>query len=982
MTEMSDRRPNIFGLPPGVDFPATLVQGILDRHGDGPPENLARMTLFLNSARMLSSVRAAFDAKGARLLPKLRLVSDLALTPWPGLGPPAPALRRRLELAPLVGKLVGRLPQFAPGMAVFDLAESLARLMDEMQEEGVHPRALEARELVEDHAAHWERSLTFIRIVARYFEADSTLDLAGRQRRVIEALSTAWQAAPPSEPIIVAGSTGSRGATQLFMRTVARLPTGAVVLPGFDFDMTKTAWDSLATGTAPDEDHPQYRFRALTDALGATWRDVQPWTDTPAPDPARNRLLSLALRPAPVTDQWMAEGAALGVIARATERLALIEAPNPRAEALALALRLRQAAEDGTRAALITPDRTLARRVTAALDRWGILPDDSAGEPLNQSPTGRFLLQVAALLGRRLTSVQLLALLKHPITATGAGDRGTHLRLSRDLELDLRKDGPPFPDERALQRWAAARESAVRRPWADWLVASLGSAATVTEMTLSGVVETHLSLAGALAAGAGGSEEESELWRGEPGRLSRGVMAELRREASAGGTFGASDYAALLTNLLAAQNVRDAVSTHPLIAIRGTLEARAGDAELVLLAGLNDGTWPAVSPPDPWLSRQMRMKVGLTLPERQIGLSAHDFQQAAAAQQIVLSRALRDDEAETVPSRWLARITNLLDGLPAQGGPEALRVMRARGAMLLARAAAMEVPERSAPARRPAPRPPVEARPRTLAVTGISRLIRDPYSIYARHILRLFPLDPLNGTADARMRGETLHRIVERFVRGAPEGESIAAAEVRLLEVTDSILATDVPWPTAQRIWRARMARIAGNFVAAERRRAARGTPAILEKKGSIPLENGSLILTARPDRIDLLHDGRTHIYDYKSGDLPSKKRQKAFDKQLLLEAGMVERGAFPELGARQVEGVTHVRLGGDGEEATLLDEDGLYQETWQGLLKLAAIYADPRTGYTSRRAVFSSRETGDYDHLARFGEWDIDDPSLPVDVG
>jgi ATP-dependent helicase/nuclease subunit B len=973
----------LFGLPPGADFPAAFVDGLLARMQGTPPEALARVTVYLNTARMLAAVRAAFDARGPRLLPRLRLVTDLAGDPLLAVPPAVPPLRRRLELARLVGELVGRERAFAPGTPVFDLADSLAALLAEMQGEGVAPEALEAANLAENHAAHWERSLAFIRIVARYFAADAEPDAEARQRRVVEAMAERWARTAPADPVIVAGSTGSRGATQILIRAVASLPKGAVVLPGFDFDMPEFAWASLSAGPIPNEDHPQYRFLVLTRSLGLGADAVQRWIDAPAPDPARNRILSLSLRPAPVTDQWMAEGAALGQPAQATAGLTLIEAPTPRAEALAIALRLRKAAADGKRAHLVTPDRILARRVTAALDRWGILPDDSAGRPLVQSAPGRLLRHVAQLFGRRVSAGALIVLLKHPQTATGGEDRGPHLRFTRELELSLRRHGPAFPTEDALETWAGATGEADRIAWARWICTSLAGVEEAGERSLSACVETHLALVGRLSAGPAGTVAASELWRKEAGQLALTTMEGLRREASHGARFSPADYTDLVTALLSAASVRQTAAAHPLIAIRGTLEARVGGADVTILAGLNEGIWPAAPAPDPWLSRQMRLKAGLLLPERQIGLSAHDYQQAAGAAEVVLSRAARDDDAETVPSRWLARLTNLIAGLPDQGGPEALEAMRARGRDWLDLAAALERPGATVPpATRPSPRPPLHARPRDLAVTGISTLIRDPYAIYARHVLRLFPLDPLSGRPDARLRGEILHDIVEHFVRNRPPAETPAKAEARLLAMSDEILGAKVPWPSAQRIWRARIARIAAVFVAAEAIRAARGVPAVLEEKGSVPVENSGFTLTARPDRIDVLADGRVHIYDYKSGPPPSAKQQRSFDKQLLLEAAMAERGAFGAIGPCTVEGATYIQLGGDGREARVEISPESLGETWRSLARLIAAFDRRATGYTSRRAMFGAYSAGDYDHLARFGEWEMASPSSPEDVG
>lgn len=978
MFEPSDT-PRLFALPPGCDFPRHLVTGLIARMADTPPEAMARVTLYVNTRRMQRRVREVFDTQGARLLPRLRLITDLGSEPLPGLPPAIPPLRRRLELAQLVARLVEQQTDFAPGTAVYDLADSLAKLMDEMQGEGVPPEALDTPALAENHAAHWERSLRFIRLVSHYFAPDAPPDAETRQRKVVETLIARWQASPPTDPVIVAGSTGSRGTTALFMQAVARLPQGALVLPGFDFDMPEPLWGSLGRGHVPAEDHPQYRFCRLMRDLGLGPADVHKWDEASAHCPARNKLISLALRPAPVTDQWMTDGPNLKDLSTGCADMTLIEAPDPRAEATAIALILRHAAETGQRAALISPDRMLTRRVAAALDQWGILPDDSAGQPLALSAPGRFLRHIAGLFGRKPALDVLLTLLKHPLTATGA-DRGTHLRWTRELELHLRRHGPAFPDAGALIDWAGHNADQVA--WATWIGNWLSGIEDMPGKPLTDWVALHLDLAERIAAGPSGDRQTSELWKEAAGREAQRAMGELAREAPYGGTYAAAEYADLLGALLQAGSSRDARTVHPTIAIWGTLEARVQGADLVIMGSLNEGTWPEAPDPDPWLSRQMRLKAGLLLPERQIGLAAHDFQQAIAASSVVMSRARRDTEAETVPSRWLNRLTNLLDGLPGLGGPDLLQQMRDRGDGWLNLARALETPTPVDPAPRPAPRPPVATRPRKLPVTDIARLIRDPYAIYARRILRLRPLDPLRPQADARERGNVLHRIVEAFVKSHPEAETDDQARTRLMQIADQILTQEIPWPSARRLWRARLNRIAGTFVRAEAQRLALGMPLLLEEPGHIPLTGVAFTLTARPDRIDQLVDGQVHIFDYKSGAPPSEKQMKIFDKQLLLEAAMAERGAFATLGPRKVEGVTYIRLGGAGEEKTYDLADNLAGQTWDGLVRLITRYLTQEQGYVARRAMFETKFPGDYDHLARFGEWEMQDPPKPEDVG
>lgn len=968
--------PRLFGLPPGVDFPRTLVAGLRARLSAAPPEAMARVTLYLNTTRMRDRVRAAFQEAGPGFLPRLRLVTDLGTG-----GTPIPPLRRQLELARLVGELTARQQDFAPGTATFDLAGRLGELLDEMQSEGVSPEALEHPDLAENHAVHWERSLAFLRIIAPFFAPDAAGSAAGLQRRAAEKLAASWLADPPKDPVIVAGSTGSRGTTSLLMQAVATLPQGAIVLPGFDADMTAPAWASLTAGQVPDEDHPQYRYAGLLRRLDRQPRDVADWHAVPPVDRARNGLMSLALRPAPVTDQWLAEGRTVGAVAKATTGLSLIEAPSPRAEANAIALILRTAAEDGDSAVLMTPDRNLARRVTAALDRWGLLPDDSAGRPLHLSAPGRLIRHICALFGRVLTAEALLTILKHPLCATGAPDRGRHLLWTRELELHLRRHGPPFPKAADLLGWAEKRDDAACVAWVKWIGTWCEAGLSLAFGPVSAFSETLSALLDQVASGPDGHAADSELWQEEAGAQAFAVLAALRTEAVHGAPCAAGDFSALVAGLLQKEVVRSVSGSHPLIAIHGTREARELQADLVILGGLNDGVWPAAPAPDPWLSRQMRLKVGLTLPERQIGLAAHDFQIAAcAAPRVVLSRALRDDEAETVPSRWLDRLTNLIAGLGEEAG--ALADMRARGRHWLHLAETMEQPGVEPPAPRPAPRPPVDARPRELPVTAITRLIRDPYAVYARHILRLKRLDPLLPEPDARIRGQALHRIVEAFVRQRPEEESEQAAAERLLAITETVLAEEIPWPSAQRFWRARIERIAARFVQAEARRAAQGVPVLLEEEGRITLSASGFTLKARPDRIDQAEDGSLHIFDYKSGTPPSKSQRAAFEKQMPLEAAMAERGAFARLGPQPVSGVTFIQLGGEGAEVTTPRADLDLDAEWAALERLIGQYMRRTQGYAARRAVFKTDETGDYDHLSRFGEWQMSDPSEPQDVG
>ncbi|GHF02276.1 double-strand break repair protein AddB [Aliiroseovarius zhejiangensis] len=973
--------PRIFGTPLGVDFPRALVNGVVQRLTSHDPDALARVEMFVNTSRMQARTRALFDGQ-TRFLPRIRLITDLARDPALHDVPlPVAPLRRRLELRQLIAALLEKEPDLAPKAAAFDLADSLADLMDEMHSEGIHPHDLHTLD-VGEMSEHWARSLKFISLVEHYFDHD-TLDLPDvetRQRMVVEATIAKWRNEPPQHPILIAGSTGSRGATAMLMEAVARLPQGAVILPGFDYDLPRQSWAEL-DNVFSAQDHPQYRFAAFLKRCELSPSDLPHWTDDPPPEPERNRLVSLALRPAPVTDQWQVEGKVFKGVEAATQNLTLIETRTPRDEALAIAVVVRRAVEDRASIALITPDRNLTRQVAAALDRWRIAPDDSAGRPLALSAPGRLLRQTAQLLCEDTSGEALLALLKHPLTHSTAGTRGDHLRWTRDLELGVLRGRYAPPTAQALTDWAKKfSEEPARAKWASWVGDTFLNQGQPGEVSLTTLVRLHIELTERIARGCA-PDGAGALWEQAAGQNALETVSDLAENAEFGGNMTAAAYRDLFTSVLNAGVVRDPVTAHPGVMFWGTLEARVQGADRVILAGLNDGTWPELPGPDPWLNRKMRMDAGLLLPERRIGLSAHDFQQAIATREVFLTRATRDEDSETIPSRWLNRLCNLMGGM-SEAGQQALTEMRERGDHWVKLATQLDEPVQPVtPAPRPSPAPPVSARPTELSVTGVTKLIRDPYAIYADKVLHLRPLEPIRQTADARIRGTVLHEVFERYVAQLDPVSHPDDDTARLMTIAQEVLDEHVPWPATRILWLARIGRVADWFVNEERMRRTKAINLANEVWGEAIFDVIGFTLRAKADRIDQRPDGQLEIYDYKSGQPPTEKMQKHYDKQLLLEAVIARLGGFRDISAAPVASVAYIGLTPQ-ETKTMPLSDAEVDLVQAELLTLIRAYHSPDQGFTARRAVHKQRFDGDYDHLARFGEWDDSADPVKIRVG
>ncbi len=994
--------PRVFNIPMGTAFGAAFAQGLIARLDPADPLALARTTIYAPTRRGARTIAEALvAAAGGKpiLAPRVLTLGDIDSPEGAGAGLP-PAIHpteRLLTLTRLVRGMAQTAPHLAQEATAVALAGDLAQLLDQIHEERLSLDALEHL-TPEDHAEHWSKTLAFLDILRVAWPAHlaekGEMDPVARRVAVIERQVTLWAENPPSDPVIVAGSTGSKGISAELMVAVANLPQGAVILPGVDRHQDFKTFRDLRDGieTKGEPDHPQAGLSRLIQRLGGSEGamardDIPDWAGEAG---RRARFLSVAMRPAPVTDTWRQERERIAQEAPAAlDGVALIETETAQEEALAIAVAIREtlATPDRT-VALVTTDRNLGRRVSATLQRWGIRADDSGGVPLGLTPPGLFLSLLADEVfcgeqGMAGDPVRFLALLKNPLCKLGHG-AAEHLRHVRRIEmLALRADGrdhqPTGADLDAIEAVMTAHEA---QDTLDWLarlrmVLQPFHALRGQQIDFAAAIAMLREAAEAMAQTKDGTEA---LWAQANGEAALAFMEDLAAHADALGPVDSGAVPMLFGGLMAAKSARAPYGQHPRVAIYGTLEARTQRADRMILGGLNEDSWPRLPDPDPWMSRAMRQSFGLPSLERRLGLAAHDFQQAFSADDVILTRARKADGAPTVPSRWLQRIVTLLGTAPGKGyAPDVLARMKAAGTRYYQMALGLGQPEGQArPCDRPRAAPPVTARPRRLSVTEIETLIRDPYAIYARHVLRLYPVESLVPEPDARTRGEIMHGIVERFVRETkhvwPVGDPLALFEA----ITGDELDRIAGWPSYCAFYRARADRVGPWFVERETaRREGLQTPVLLEAKGTITFDVpgfGPFELRARVDRIDLTADATYTVYDYKGASGPSNDQvQVGYAQQLPLQGAMVAAGAF-DVPGRAVGGLEYIKLlGGSkaGEEVSIEEPETLVEKALPRLTHLLAAYGMEEQKYVSQAMPQTVIWEGDYDHLARVGEWE-----------
>lgn len=961
----------------GIDrrFADELAAGVLAEYGRDPLV-LADTLILVPTRRSVRALREAFlRATGGKptLLPRMAPLGDLDESDWEGLsGDDALALPAAIdgsEREALLTELVAAFkdddgqPIAQSAAQALKLARELASLLDELAIDGVPFDRLEA--LVEGNfATHWQRTLQFLAIIGEHWPkilaSRGQIDALDRRTRSIRAQAVRWCERPPATPVIAAGSTGSQPATRDLLATIARLPRGIVVLPGLDREIDEESWTKL------DPTHPQFGLRDLLRALDCTREEVGEWPGASG-DLARRQLIAELMRPGETTDAWQRpELAALDHVTRA-------DCATPHQEALAIALALREALEArGRTAALVTPDRDLARRVAAELRRWRIEIDDSAGQSLADTPPATLLRALIAAVDSGFAPIDLLALLKHPLCTLGLA-RAELLDATRRLDRKCLRGLKPESGIEALRRRVAecrfGRDDDRRRVID--LVERLREATAPLVTAMAEGASPHALLETSIAAAEACAPGDA-LWTGDAGEALADALARLAAAWTGRAPIAGGEWPALLATMLATETLRPRFGRHPRLAIWGPLEARLQRADLLVLGGLNEGTWPPSVETGPWINRPMRAALGLPQPERRIGLSAHDFAAALAAERVLLTRSEREGGAPTVPSRWLARLDALFGYDPHSPAPPPEYIQRGRRTYIAWAETFDDTDYRPWP--RPEPRPPLDARPKTLSLSNVEQWRRDPYGLYARKILDLRVLDPLEQELGAAERGEHLHDALDEFLKAHPQGALPADALQRFERMAERHLESVLAAPAERAFWWPRFQRLARWFIAAETARRAAGTKLLAsEIKGSIAL--GPLTIEARADRIDEIEPGGWEIIDYKTGRVPSPKELEGlFAPQLLLEAAIALHGNFEKLdGPARTVHLSYWQangLGDGGEIKEVKDGEALVPAMIALLHRMIEHFGHPGTPYTALPWPEFIPHFNDYAHLERVAEW------------
>ena len=997
---------SLFSIAPHTPFLPCLVEAVMDGRLLGGwdrsgPFWLSDVTIIVPTRRAKEKLAEAFaDHPGfSGLLPDLRTFGGEPADEEPFLppfeGPPLPrpasALRRRLTLSSLVAAWAhspaGREAFSTPPTAaeIFSMAESLGSLVDDLGIEERSPADIRALgdQLAPGLGDYWQQTLQFLDIALTAWPAwldDNGLrDPAALRGMRLDRQAEAAPFLYGERPVIAAGSTGSIPATARLLKAIAGLKRGAVVLPGLDLAMTPDMHEALLDPRTNPHGHPQYGLAQLLRFFGAGVGQV---TELCSSEHKRTPLVNLALAPTSRTALWSQQRFDQRALDEALAGVSIIQARNEDEEARAVALAARAALAANETVGIVTPDRNLARRIAAELKRFAIEVDDAAGTPLFHAPAGRLARQVLNFVTGGCAPVDLLALLRNRATTLHL-TRGAIVSLADDIDLGLLRGQRPAPGLAGLRAILAAHLSGKLKYPARKLIpergaeiAALFDALEAAIAPLTALLAEPAMTASALAAALGQAVNAIAPGAPLPGREEFAAWCDgLAQLAGEGHRFAPHGLEDVLATLMAGTDVRNHVPADQRadIAIWGQLEARLMSPDLLILCALNEDKWPGAADPGPWLSRGMRLEAGLEPPERQQGLAAHDFVQAMGNAKVVVAYADRIGSSPALPSRLVQRLDAFI-------GEEAAKSLRAAGAPWLAMARQLDAVAKVAPAQRPQPNPPAARRPRKLSVTEIETLMRSPYDLYAKHVLRLKPLDALGEDPDARERGTIVHAIFARFVEEKSDVADPHALD-RLMEIaTEEFSGLDAIGERRD-IWLRRFRTAAEQFLDFERERNGRVLERHAEVSGRWDFRlSEPFAITGQADRVDRLADGTLEILDFKTGSPPAPAAMKAFEApQLPVEALMAVNSGLKDIAPAPVSALTYIKIG-LGPEAfkpsNFALPDGMTvshvaDEVWRRMQLQIDFFLLRNNPMPARLLPLKTqRFAGAYDHLARTAEW------------
>ena len=962
----------IYNCPVGNDFLSNLIRVI---YGDdlsllNNPDVANNTIVYLPSSRLVKSLQDKIvESNNYKpiIMPQIKVLggdsyeSDYMSFNFGAIkNEPVNKTYRRFWLAGMIRNFYAKLPQpqnITMSMALKS-ADIVAKLFDDID---LYETDLDCiDELIKqlDLSAHWEINKTFIQYIKP--DWDNTLKQQGLQNIGSYKASTLSMLSEyiykQNKKVILAGLNPFYPALQRFMQSVADYDNGVVIINAYDGNLTQEQQQNVLK----DQTHPLHNIQKFVDSCNMNIQDFC------SENPKRQELFTQAFLPAKDTKQWKNNPPSKDGF----NNIKFIEAEDSFNEAMVIALMMRHALEkEDETTAFITDDRNLARLVASNLKRWNISIDDSSGMPLHQTPPAVFMRLVANLISEDFSAVSLVDLFKHPFCYSG-DNRGDFLQKSRlfeklvlrqivgNISLENMNDFIYEQIDNEFNKELDKQKAEELIEFIDSFKQKISPLKNKSNNDFKTMIESHINTCENLSSA-------DKLWAGDDGNALNKIIGDIYENCNQYEPNDINDYASAFTNLIVGESVRSTLGFHPRLYIWGLMEGRLQQVDNVIIGGMLENTMPAKIISSPFLSSTIVEKMGLPSLDSSVGLTAHDLISCCNAKTIKFTKANIESNSQTIPSRWWLRFEAVAKACNIKILQD--YYVNIANNIDFYNEEKLEISE-------PKPTPPLASRPKSLSVTNITKWYNDPYQIYARYILKLFPVGGLDVQGQANINGNIVHKILEVFYKQYGTHKKLnelSSADIKnnLTEIAIAEYDKYTNIVEAQSVWLPRFLNALPNLSQAIKKDNEATDSYIVEEKISFDLttqQNNNFNFYGRADRIDILQDGSLRIIDYKTGSLPNKTN--------------VRSGQEPQLGLtayalknknKNISDLNYWEIKKDFKLTTNVDgkNEEIPEISYEKLCEQVDLYSDINTPYYYEKANSSYN---DYEHLFRQNEWGL----------
>ncbi len=920
-------KPNVFNIPANYHFFESLFDLAEKKFGEQLPE----VKFFLPNRRSCREFREIFLAKKSTFLPQIKAISDISYEDFFDFLPNQTAkdeIDELLQINVLQGldylfflsKEIQKQSVFGEDLDfehAFKIALNLQNLFDEIEREEIDLSKLNE---IDDSNLSQHRLLTLDFLKNFHVKIKNSLlkknifFASASQNFIIQKFVSLLENQGSKAPIVIAGSTGSVSFSAKLIRAISQ--KNYVVLYG------------ATNENFTEENHPQFFLNRLIQFLKIEKKTITQIAEEKfcLSSNTRQNLISLMVLPSAETLKWQEIYKHLDIEKTAqdlTKNFRLIEAKNEIEEAKIIKLILHEALQNNKTTALITNNDKLASLVKLELTQDNLPFNDARNLSIFNSHLVNFLLLILELIESDFNSHSLLAILKNPLCS-----HSKDKEILADFEIKILRQDRANSGLDGIKK--KLKDEEVLREFFNKFCFELVSGSHTLASHTASLIKTAENLS---------KKTWSQLLEQEPAQIELFEFFEkLKTQQIA---LDKKNLLSLFKNLLSQVSYFEKSDAGAPIQILSTIEARLLNYDLVVIASLNEGDFPQIESEN-WLGKKIKKDLGIDRTLKKVGQSAYDFCNYLSNESVVLTRCKSSNGAVLIESPFLLKFKTICQkiGVSLDCGEKYFA--------LLAKQNSSES-RQIEPAN---PKPKIEIRPKKISVTEISKLLSSPYDIYAKKILQLEELEKIDFEPSYAEFGSFIHEALEEFVKNPKDANFFKKAE----EIFEKYFL----FSEAKLIWWPKFENIFADFVKENER--------FLNFKNRVEIsaELAVLDVTIRGkiDRTITNDEGETEIFDYKTGQVPSKiDVLRGANPQLTIAALMLAEEKISALNYWKLSSSSpsEIKKICDNSEEILI----LTAAAKAGLTKLFEFFTNEENGYLATE----NSTYGDYQNLARIEE-------------